>query len=79
MGNRKQAGPFREEFETAKSCTANCGQGSDWSAQWVGFIIAPASGDVTFYGKSNKKFIIEIAGKKLFDVGRDLSNFPIFS
>ena len=50
---------------------ANLGHGNDWSAQWVGFITAPATGSMTFYGQCNKKFIVEISGKKLIDIDGD--------
>jgi len=47
---------------------ANRGRGNNWSAQWVGFITAPADGLVTFFGESNKEFILIIDGEKLLHV-----------
>jgi hypothetical protein len=44
------------------------GHGNDFSAQWVGYITAPATGKVTYTGKCNKDFEIEIDGKKVVDI-----------
>jgi hypothetical protein len=47
---------------------ANRGHGNDWSGQWVGFVAAPATGKVTFYGQSNREFIVAIADKKIIHI-----------
>jgi len=47
---------------------ANRGRGNNWSAQWVGFITAPADGLVTFCAKSNKEFILAVNGRTLLHV-----------
>ena len=40
------------------------GHGSNWSAQWEGYIEAPASGQVWFYAISNQEVEITLAGKE---------------
>jgi len=42
--------------------------GNNWSAQWVGFITAPADGRVTFCSESNKEFILAVSGQTLVHV-----------
>lgn len=51
----------------------NKGHGNDWSAQWEGFVEAPADGEVTFYAESNQdqEFIIEVADEKLLHIKGD--------
>jgi len=46
------------------------GHGNNWSAHWVGYITAPATARVTFYGESSKELIVRVADKQLIHVGQ---------
>jgi hypothetical protein len=47
------------------------GRGNGWSAQWEGFITAPASGEVTFYGECERELTMHVNGKEIIHVGGD--------
>jgi hypothetical protein len=42
--------------------------GRQWSAKWVGFIVAQASGEITFGAETDKSMQIQIAGKEVVAV-----------
>ncbi|MCK4749675.1 MAG: hypothetical protein KAT15_21620, partial [Bacteroidales bacterium] len=41
------------------------GRGNGWSAQWEGFITAPLTGEVTFYGECERELIMNFDGKEI--------------
>ena len=45
------------------------GHGGNWSAQWDGYITAPATGEITFTSECNRELIVKIAGKDVLHVG----------
>ncbi|TNF74071.1 MAG: hypothetical protein EP302_03295, partial [Bacteroidetes bacterium] len=47
------------------------GRGKGWSAQWEGFITAPASGELTFYGECERELSMHIDGEEIIHVGGD--------
>lgn len=47
------------------------GHGSDWSAQWVGWIKAPATGEVTFYGETSHELGIRVVNAQLVQLKGD--------
>ena len=44
------------------------GYGQEWSAKWEGFLVAPASGEVTLHAETDKSLTIEIDGKQTLQV-----------
>lgn len=44
------------------------GRGNGWSAQWVGFITSPVTGEVTFYGECERELIMNFDGKEILHV-----------
>ncbi len=49
---------------------AGSGHGSEWSGKYEGFIVAPVSGDVSFYLETNRHAILEINGSKVESKGK---------
>jgi hypothetical protein len=47
------------------------GHGSSWSGRYEGFVIAPVTGDVTFYLETNQAAALEIGESKIEARGRD--------
>jgi hypothetical protein len=47
--------------------------GRGWSARWEGFILAPASGEITFCAKTAEGAILDIAGKQVLDLKRGVN------
>lgn len=43
-------------------------RGKTWSARWQGFLVAPASGEITFYAETGQRAILEINEKKLLQM-----------
>lgn len=46
----------------------NTGYGNDWSGQWEGFVTAPFTGEVAFYGESNRELTVSIDGNQLVHI-----------
>ena len=42
--------------------------GRQWSGKWVGFVVAPASGEITFHAETDRSLQIQIAGKEVVAV-----------
>lgn len=42
--------------------------GKEWSGKWQGFLVAPASGEITFYAETDSTAILEIDGKKIIQL-----------
>jgi hypothetical protein len=54
------------------------GHGSSWSGKYQGYIIAPETGDITFYLETNKASALEIGTSKIESKGKDAeSTFQI--
>jgi hypothetical protein len=47
------------------------GRGNGWSAQWEGYIVSPVTGEVTFYGESDRELIMSLNGKEIIHVGEE--------
>jgi len=45
--------------------TQDDGYGRQWSARWFGFIVGPASGEITFSGEADQDTEMRIAGKTI--------------
>ncbi len=41
-------------------CKGENNHGSEWSAVWEGFVVAPVSGEIAFHLKSNRRAILEL-------------------
>ncbi|MHC4474721.1 MAG: PA14 domain-containing protein [Planctomycetota bacterium] len=44
--------------------------GQEWAARWDGFILAPASGEITFQAKTPESVLLEIGGKRILELKR---------
>jgi len=49
------------------------GRGSGWSAQWEGYLTAPATGKIEFYAECERELIVAIAGKEILHIGKENS------
>jgi hypothetical protein len=45
------------------------GRGNGWSARWEGYIVSPVTGEVTFYGESDRELILNFDGREIIHVG----------
>ena len=58
--------------------TENDDRGGSWSARWRGYIVAPASGPVTFHAETNKEVTIEIGGEKRIVIPGEVDAAGVF-
>jgi len=49
------------------------GRGNSWSAQWEGYLTAPATGSIKFYAECDRELIVAIAGKDILHIGNENS------
>jgi hypothetical protein len=53
-----------------KTWDADSKRGSSWSAQYEGFITAPATEKVVMFARSNQEIVFSIAGKEVLQTGK---------
>jgi len=58
--------------------TENDDRGGSWSSRWQGYIVAPATGEITFHAETNKKVTIEIGGKERIRIPGELDPSGVF-
>jgi len=58
--------------------TENDDRGGSWSSRWRGYIVAPATGKITFRAEANKKVTIEIGGKETIVIPGEVDPSGIF-
>ncbi|MHC4574676.1 MAG: PA14 domain-containing protein [Planctomycetota bacterium] len=51
-----------------RAWSQNDGYGREWSAKWEGFIVGPASGEISFHAETDRSVQIQIAGKKIIEL-----------
>jgi hypothetical protein len=56
--------------ETDDGAALRGDRGKGWSAQWIGFILAPVSGEITFCAKTPEGAVLEIGGKGVLELKR---------
>ncbi|MHC4529536.1 MAG: PA14 domain-containing protein, partial [Planctomycetota bacterium] len=42
--------------------------GRQWAGRWVGFVVAPADGEITFIAESDQALQVRVAGKTIIDL-----------
>lgn len=58
--------------------TENDDRGGSWSSRWQGYIVAPATGEITFHAETNKKVRIEIGGKERIRIPGEVDRHAVF-
>ena len=58
--------------------TENDDRGGSWSSRWRGYIVAPATGEITFHAETNKKVTIEIGGKERLRIPGEVDACRVF-
>jgi len=56
----------------------NDDRGGSWSSRWQGYIVAPATGEITFHVESNKRVTIDISGKERIRIPGEVDPAGVF-
>jgi len=58
--------------------TENDDRGGSWSSRWQGYVVAPATGEITFHVVTNKRVTIEIDGKEQIRIPGEVDPAGVF-